>query len=72
MSFREQLETIKRIDDLINRKGTGSPDQLAERLQISRASVFRYINDLKSFGAPIKYCKYRNSYIYKENFLLKF
>jgi predicted DNA-binding transcriptional regulator YafY len=72
MTFIERLELIKRIDALINRKATGNPSQLAARLMISRASVFRYINELKAIGAPVVYCCYRESYFYEEPFELKF
>lgn len=72
MTFREQLCLIKRIHSLIQRKGTGSPLDLAKRLSISRASVHRYLNELKNLGADIVYCKLRQSYYYKEPFDLNF
>ncbi len=71
MTFFEQLTLLKRLDILIRRKATGTPAQLARRLDISRASVFRYINELKGVGAPIQYCKSRESYYYEEHFELE-
>ena len=35
MSFIQTLERLKRIDALIRRKATGTPAQLAERLDVS-------------------------------------
>lgn len=60
------FDRIKRIDNLIQMKGTGTAGELAERLGISRAQVYEYLNLMKDFGAPIKYCKYRQSYYYDE------
>jgi len=68
MSFIEQLKLIKRLDNLIQRKATGTPQQLADRLDISRSSVFRQISILKKLGAKIYYCKHSRSYRYEEKF----
>lgn len=71
MTVFEQLSLLKRLDLLIRRKATGTPMQLARRLGVSRASVFRYLNELKSVGAPIQYCKVRQSYFYEYHFELE-
>lgn len=60
------FDRIKRIDRLIQTKGTGTAGELAEKLCISRAQTYEYLNLMKDFGAPIKYCKYRQSYYYEE------
>lgn len=70
MHFLEQFNLLARIHNLIKRKATGSPQQLATRLEISRASVFRQINLLKDLGAKIHYCHSRDSYVYDEKFSL--
>ena len=71
MTVFEQLSLLKRLDLLIRRKATGTPMQLARRLGVSRASVFRYLNELKSVGAPIQYCKVRPRYFYEYHFELE-
>lgn len=58
------IELMERIDKMIARKATGSPQELAERLNISRASLHRVIDVMKFFGAPIEYCISSQSYIY--------
>lgn len=73
MTFKEQVDTLRRIDNLTRRKATGSPDELSRRLNISRASVYRYIGTLKhEFGAPIDYNKSRRSFYYLSEFDLIF
>ena len=72
MHFLEQLRLLVRIHNFITRKATGSPEQFASRLDLSRASVFRQIKILKMLGAKIKYSHARESYVYEEEFILDF
>lgn len=62
----ESFKRIERIDQLIRIKGTGTAEQLAEKLGISRRSVFNLLNEMKEKGAPIKFDQYRGSYYYDE------
>jgi biotin operon repressor len=67
MTFIEQLELLERMDAVINRKGTGNATELAQRLKVSRRSVFNYLDTLRRMGADIDYCEHRQSYYYKED-----
>lgn len=71
MSFLKHLKRIRRLHHLICRKATGTAVELATRLNISRASVHRYLNDLRNLGAEICYCSVRKSYYYVEPFEFK-
>ncbi len=72
MTFLEQIALLKRMDALIRRKSTGTPCQLARKLDISRSSVHNYIQILKKLGAPVVYCSRSRSYTYTERFTLDF
>lgn len=72
MKFLSQIEDLRRIDQLIRLKATGSTDDLASRLDVARATVYRYITLLKEKNAPICYCKHRKSYYYETPFNLDF
>lgn len=61
-----QIEILERIDQLIRLKATGRPKQLAKRLEVSEATVFRMIDTMKEMNAPICYDLTRQSYIYTE------
>lgn len=63
---RDIFERLTRIDYLIRIKGTGTPAQLAERLNLSERSIYDYISFLKGLGCPIKFDSYRESYYYEE------
>jgi len=61
---KHHFERLKAVDHLIRIKGTGSPDQLARRLQISNRALYEFLQLMKDLGGPIKYCKDRRSYYY--------
>lgn len=63
---REIIDRLSRLDHLIRIKGTGTPAQLAERLNLSERSIYDYINFMKGLGCPIRFDSYRESYFYEE------
>jgi biotin operon repressor len=64
MDFVTQTKLIKRLDKLITRCASGSPDELCVKLGISRRTLFRLISFLRSEGIPIDYSKVRKTYFY--------
>jgi hypothetical protein len=60
------LVKLDRLDALVRRQATGSPEHLAERLGMSRSSLFEFIAFLRDeMQAPLRYSKKLNSYIYE-------
>ena len=60
------LERFKKIDYLIGIRGTGTPAQLADKLDISESMVYEYLSVLRDQGAPIAYDKVRQTYFYEK------
>lgn len=58
------INRLKTIDRLIQLKMTGSPKELAIKLEISERQVFRYIENLQELGGKIEFDKLLNSYVY--------
>jgi predicted DNA-binding transcriptional regulator YafY len=58
------INRLKAIDQLIKLKMTGSPKELATKLEISERQVFRYIENLKELGGKIEFDRFLNSYVY--------
>lgn len=56
---------VQRIDYFIQRKGTGPASNLARKLGICEKSVYLYINLMRDFGAPIKFCSIRKTFYYE-------
>jgi predicted DNA-binding transcriptional regulator YafY len=69
---KHHLDRLKTLDRLIRTKATGSPKQLAKKMEISERTLFRLIDCLRSLGAPVVYCKNRACYYYEEEGLINF
>ncbi|WP_410478519.1 HTH domain-containing protein [Pedobacter gandavensis] len=61
---KHYFDKLEYLDRLIYCKSTGAPDYLAKKLNISKRTVFDYINILKSLGAEVKYCRQKKTYYY--------
>ena len=66
MNLIEKIKLIERVDGLIRRKSTGSPKQLASRLNMSERTLYNVITVMKKMGAPIYFCRSRGSFCYEE------
>lgn len=72
--IQNYLNRLEYLDSLIRQKCTGPPVRLAQRLNISLSTLYEYLNVMKDMGAPVCYCKIRQSYYYLEEgrFCMKF
>lgn len=70
MSLLKYLERIKRIDALVRNKSTGTPDEFAEKLGISKSMLMVNLVDLKKAGVPIEYSIMQRSYVYNIDYIL--
>ena len=65
MALNTQLNHIRRLTALIQRKATGKPETLAQRLNISQSTLFALLKFLRDeFDAPICYDTERESYCF--------
>lgn len=64
MSILKYIDRLKRMDNLIRRKATGTPDEFAEKLQLSKSMLMIDLADMKALGAPIQYDSTLKSYVY--------
>jgi len=75
MSFFADIQKLKKMDRLIRFRATGTPDELAAKMNVSRATLFRIIARYKEeFNAPVYFDKSINSYCYeyKGKLIVKF
>jgi hypothetical protein len=70
--LEEQINQIEQLDQLIRMRATGKPKQLADRMNISEASLFRLLEAMKRLNAPIKYDIYMQSYVYEYDVSFEF
>jgi predicted DNA-binding transcriptional regulator YafY len=64
MSIINKIERIERMHKLINFKRTGSPQHFASKMGVSQSMLYLLIKEIKELGAPVVYCRYRESYEY--------
>ena len=62
MNIFTDLFLLQRIDHLIRTRATGTPVQLAERLDISERKLYRLMGELRDQGFPITYDKQADTY----------
>lgn len=72
MNVIDIKDKIERLDHLIKLKATGSPKELAKKLDITERTVYRIIKQLKEMGCPIYFDKARKSYCYEQQGNLTF
>jgi len=62
-----QKQTIKsRLLKLAKLKGTGTPEELAFRFEISERSIKRIVRELRDEGVEIRYSQMAMSYVINE------
>lgn len=74
MVNRGYIEMLRRMDQMIRTKSTGAPADFAGRLYLSERSLYNYLGLMRSLGAPIRYSRSAQSYVYEEagRFVIEF
>lgn len=72
MPITKYINRLKRMDDLIRRGATGSPDEFARRMGLSNSMLMIYLSEMRKLGAVISYCSERQTYQYLTPCELKF
>jgi predicted DNA-binding transcriptional regulator YafY len=70
MYLMDRIERVKELDRLIRNETTGSPEQIANRLHVSRRQFFYLLDEMKFGGADIRYDPIRCTYQYLNDFKL--
>jgi predicted DNA-binding transcriptional regulator YafY len=65
-------EQLMQLHELIARRATGTPEQLAQTLGVSERTARSYLEQLKLMGATICYCRTRQTYYYCSPVVFKF
>ena len=66
MKLHVYQNRIEQLDQLFRMKATGTPKELALRLELSVSQLYEYLDFMKSGGAPISYNKNRKTFCYTE------
>ena len=66
MKVFEYLDRISLMHKLVSRQVTGTPEEFAGKLGVSRTSLYDLIDELRSRGAPIVYSKSAKTFFYRQ------
>jgi len=65
MNLLTQIRRLERLDQLIRMKATGTPKELAKRLEVSRSTLYNILEFIKTQGVEVYYNAERQSFCYK-------
>lgn len=65
MSFEEQTARIERLIWLINSSNTGTAEELAKTLCVSRRTIFNDLEFLKGKGYHIIFCRIEKNFLFE-------
>lgn len=71
MKTLQQLFRYEKLHNLIEGEHTGTPEELAEKLKISRRTLYEMLNYLKDIGAAIRYSRVLTTFFYTKKFQIK-
>ena len=66
MKVFEYLDRISMMHKLVARQKTGTPEEFAGQLGVSRTSLYELIDELRSRGVPIAYSKSAKTFFYRQ------
>jgi biotin operon repressor len=66
MKIFEYLDRIEMAHKLVSRQKTGTPEEFAKQLGVSRTSLYELIDELRSRGVPISYAKSAKTFFYQQ------
>lgn len=63
--LNEIIKRLQYIDNLIREHKTGNADELAEVVGVSSRTIYKYLDIMKQFGAPIAFNAIAKTYYYE-------
>jgi len=66
MKVFEYLDRISLMHKLVSRQKTGTPEEFARQLGVSRTSLYELIDELRLRGVPIAYSKSAKTFFYRQ------
>ena len=68
MDIFDRITHLNRINKLIQQEATGTPDEFAERIHLSRKQMYNILNLLTDYGAVIKYSRKNHTFYFSNDF----
>lgn len=68
MLLFEQINRVQVLHSLIVKEATGTPDEFAARLHLSKRQLYNILEDFKDMGADIRYNRISKTFYYNNSF----
>ena len=68
MELRNEIHRLNSLHRLIKMCNTGSPDELAHKLHISKRHLYNVLDDLRALGAKTDYSHSHCTFYYTNSF----
>ena len=72
MDIYKYFNRVQQLHTLLKRKGTGTPRELAKKLNLSERQTLEYVRELKDSSIPIAFCKHQKTYYYEKEVIFTF
>lgn len=72
MNLNQVKKQLEQLHQLIERRATGTPCELAKRLGVTDRTLRSYLSQMNSLGAQIEYSRLGQTYFYRYPVNLKF
>jgi bacteriocin-like protein len=72
MDIYKYFNRVQKLHTLLKRKATGTPKELAQKLNLSERQTLEYVRELKDSGIPIAFCKHEKTYYYEKEVIFNF
>lgn len=67
MNFIKNINHVEKLHTLILQQKTGTPKELAERLGITRATLYVLIEELNALNMPVVYSRKYETFYYERD-----
>lgn len=68
MSLLKSIDRLKKLDSFIKKEFTGTAEEFAEKIGISRSMLMINLDEMREMGALIKFSPIRKTYYYEQKF----
>ena len=65
-TYEDYTRKMESLKNHIRMENTGTPDELAKKIEVSRRTLFHYLSILRDNGDVIKFSRIRQTYYYCE------
>jgi transcriptional antiterminator len=71
MNVLRIVDRLYEIHKLILQERTGAPDEFASKFHLSRRQLYNILDELKDWGAEVKYSRTKHTFYYANDFDIK-